>query len=70
VPEDFVVPFDASLWPERMQGLKLGRYFKKLVTDAVRRAGGKEGGREGGRTGRLKGGQRGDVHGLCLNICG
>ncbi|TFJ82340.1 hypothetical protein NSK_006350 [Nannochloropsis salina CCMP1776] len=34
VPEDFVVPFDASLWPERMQGLKLGRYFKKLVTDA------------------------------------
>jgi len=47
VPEDFSVPFDASLWPERMQGLRLGKYFKKLVTDAVRREGGREGGREG-----------------------
>lgn len=39
VPEDFTVPFDASSsggrWPERMQGLRLGKYFKKLVTEAV-----------------------------------
>jgi hypothetical protein len=40
VPEDFTVPFDPTgadgqRWPERMQGLRLGKYFKKLVTEAV-----------------------------------
>lgn len=42
VPEDFTVPFEggaaavgAGRWPERMQGLRLGKYFKKLVTEAV-----------------------------------
>ena len=42
VPEDFVVPVGSASaggkWPERMQGLKLGKYFKKLVTEAVRYA--------------------------------
>lgn len=42
MPEDFTVPFEggaaavgAGRWPERMQGLRLGKYFKKLVTEAV-----------------------------------
>lgn len=36
MPEDFVVPFDAKRWPDRLHGVKLGKQYKRLIVDGVR----------------------------------